>query len=70
MSSVSFFIYFVLRGYLNNNSLALVYNAINSSIDHARGKHDVLGSMAAGGISGALYKSTGDLTAFILLYIS
>jgi mitochondrial import inner membrane translocase subunit TIM23 len=40
-------------------SLALVYNAINSSIDHWRGRHDIIGSMTAGGITGAIYKSTG-----------
>lgn len=39
--------------------LALAYNGINSSLDLLRGKHDVYGSMAAGGISGALFKSTG-----------
>ncbi|TDL23668.1 Tim17-domain-containing protein [Rickenella mellea] len=52
------------RGTFMGNSagvLALVYNAINSSIDHARGKHDVFGSMAAGGLSGALYKSTAGV---------
>jgi hypothetical protein len=38
---------------------ALVYNGINSSIDAFRGKHDIMGSMAAGGATGALYKSTG-----------
>jgi mitochondrial import inner membrane translocase subunit TIM23 len=39
---------------------ALAYNAINSSIDGIRGKHDVFGSMAAGAFSGAIYKSTGS----------
>ena len=39
--------------------LALVYNGINSSIDSFRGKHDIAGSMAAGALTGALYKSTG-----------
>jgi import inner membrane translocase subunit TIM23 len=43
-------------------SLALVYNAINSSIDHWRGRHDLLGSMAAGGLTGAIYKSTGTFS--------
>jgi len=38
---------------------ALVYNAINSSIDSMRGKHDTFGSMSAGALTGALYKSTG-----------
>ena len=42
--------------------LALIYNGINSSIDAWRGKHDSWGSMAAGGITGALFKSTGKLS--------
>ena len=39
--------------------LALVYNGINSSIDHWRGRHDAVGSMVAGALTGAIYKSTG-----------
>lgn len=38
---------------------ALAYNGINSTIDGVRGKHDTLGSMAAGALTGALYKSSG-----------
>ncbi|KAF9045708.1 Tim17-domain-containing protein [Hymenopellis radicata] len=52
------------RGTFIGNSagvLALVYNGVNSSIDSARGKHDILGSMGAGGITGALYKSTAGI---------
>ncbi|KZT09982.1 Tim17-domain-containing protein [Laetiporus sulphureus 93-53] len=52
------------RGTFIGNSagvLALVYNSINSIIDSARGKHDTLGSMAAGGLTGALYKSTAGV---------
>ncbi|KAL0953488.1 hypothetical protein HGRIS_004718 [Hohenbuehelia grisea] len=52
------------RGTFIGNSagvLALVYNGINSSIDAARGKHDILGSMGAGGLTGALYKSTAGV---------
>ncbi|KAI5121502.1 hypothetical protein M0805_006539 [Coniferiporia weirii] len=52
------------RGTFIGNSagvVALVYNAINSSIDGIRGKHDAFGSMAAGGLSGALYKSTAGV---------
>jgi hypothetical protein len=37
-----------------------MYNGVNSSIDAFRGKHDAFGSMAAGGITGLLYKSTGE----------
>ena len=39
--------------------LALVYNGINTSIDHWRGRHDAAGSMVAGALTGAIYKSTG-----------
>ncbi|CAG7846902.1 Mitochondrial import inner membrane translocase subunit tim23 [Serendipita indica DSM 11827] len=49
------------RGTFLGNSagvLALIYNAVNSTIDSVRGKHDIWGGMAAGGICGALYKST------------
>ncbi|KAJ4473697.1 Tim17/Tim22/Tim23/Pmp24 family-domain-containing protein [Lentinula aciculospora] len=52
------------RGTFIGNSagvLALVYNGVNSSIDAARGKHDILGSVSAGAITGALYKSSGKL---------
>ncbi|CCM00359.1 uncharacterized protein FIBRA_02389 [Fibroporia radiculosa] len=52
------------RGTFIGNSagvLALVYNGLNSSIDGIRGKHDILGSMAAGGLTGALYKSTAGV---------
>ncbi|KAI0741556.1 mitochondrial import inner membrane translocase subunit tim23 [Daedaleopsis nitida] len=52
------------RGTFIGNSagcLALVYNAFNSSIDHFRGQHDTYGSMAAGALTGALYKSTAGV---------
>ncbi|KZS94372.1 Tim17-domain-containing protein [Sistotremastrum niveocremeum HHB9708] len=52
------------RGSFFGNSagvMALVYNAINSSIDAYRGKHDTLGSMTAGAVTGALYKSTAGV---------
>ena len=39
--------------------VALIYNAVNSSIDGMRGKHDAWGSIAAGGLTGAIYKCTG-----------
>lgn len=38
--------------------LALTYNLIDSTIDGLRGKHDAVNSIAAGAISGALFKST------------
>ncbi|KAG2070239.1 Tim17-domain-containing protein [Suillus decipiens] len=52
------------RGTFIGNSagvLALVYNGINSTIDSFRGKHDTAGSMAAGALTGALYKSTAGV---------
>jgi len=52
------------RGTFMGNSagvLALIYNAINSSMDTWRGKHDAWGSMAAGGLTGALFKSTAGV---------
>lgn len=52
------------RGTFLGNSagvMALAYNIINSSIDSFRGKHDVWGGMAAGGLTGAIYKSTAGV---------
>lgn len=43
---------------------ALVYNAFNSSLDSIRGQHDTYNSMAAGALTGALYKSTGTSSRF------
>ncbi|KZT27758.1 Tim17-domain-containing protein [Neolentinus lepideus HHB14362 ss-1] len=52
------------RGTFIGNSagvLALVYNGFNSTIDSIRGKHDTIGSMTAGALTGALYKSTAGV---------
>lgn len=52
------------RGSFLGNSggvLALVYNIIDASIDAGRGKHDMAGSIAAGGLSGALFKCTAGV---------
>ena len=52
------------RGTFIGNSagvLALVYNGVNSSIDAWRGQHDTAGSMAAGAVTGALFKSTAGV---------
>ncbi|KAF8075078.1 Tim17/Tim22/Tim23/Pmp24 family-domain-containing protein [Lyophyllum atratum] len=52
------------RGTFIGNSagvLALLYNGVNSSIDAMRGKHDTLGSMGAGAVTGALFKSTAGV---------
>ncbi|KAG9018889.1 Mitochondrial import inner membrane translocase subunit tim23 [Tulasnella sp. 427] len=52
------------RGTFIGNSagvLALIYNGIGASIDAYRGEHDQWGSMAAGAITGALFKSTAGI---------
>jgi len=52
------------RGTFLGNSagvLALGYNGINSTIDAVRGKHDAFGSMFAGALTGALFKSTAGV---------
>lgn len=51
--------------FMGNNMgvLALTYNLINSSIDSFRGKHDTPGSVAAGALTGALFKSSRGLKA-------
>ncbi|PPQ63383.1 hypothetical protein CVT24_005648 [Panaeolus cyanescens] len=52
------------RGTFIGNSagvMALMYNGVNSSIDAVRGKHDTMGSMAAGAVTGALFKSTAGI---------
>ncbi|KAL6939242.1 Mitochondrial import inner membrane translocase subunit tim23 [Hanseniaspora osmophila] len=49
--------------FLGNNAgvMALSYNIFNSSLDYYRGKHDHANSIAAGFLSGALFKSTKGL---------
>ncbi|KAJ9105776.1 hypothetical protein QFC20_004263 [Naganishia adeliensis] len=49
--------------FLGNNLgiLALFYNGVNSSIDAYRGKHDTYGAIAAGALSGVIYKATAGL---------
>jgi hypothetical protein len=47
------------RSYSLNLPVALMYNAVNSTIDAVRGEHDFYGGMAAAAISGAIFKSTG-----------
>jgi import inner membrane translocase subunit TIM23 len=41
-------------------TIALIYNVADATIDGIRGKHDMAGSIAAGGMSGALFKATGE----------
>lgn len=49
--------------FLGNSAgiLALTYNVINSTIDALRGKHDANGSIVAGAITGAVFKSSKGL---------
>ncbi|ORX94123.1 Tim17-domain-containing protein [Basidiobolus meristosporus CBS 931.73] len=54
------------RGPFVGNSLgviAMMYNAFNSSIGAARGKHDMFNSIGAAAISGAVFKSTAGFRA-------
>ncbi len=46
--------------FLGNSAgvLALTYNGINSFVGYCRGKHDAANSIAAGALSGAVFKST------------
>ncbi|KAL9581914.1 MAG: hypothetical protein Q9212_003608 [Teloschistes hypoglaucus] len=46
--------------FLGNSAgiIAMVYNGINSTIGHYRGKHDSANSVVAGALSGMLFKST------------
>lgn len=46
--------------FLGNSAgvVAMMYNGINSTIGYYRGKHDALNSIAAGSISGAVFKAT------------
>lgn len=46
--------------FLANNAgvVAMMYNAINSYIGYLRGKHDAANSIAAGALSGIIFKST------------
>ncbi|KAG0363815.1 mitochondrial import inner membrane translocase subunit tim23 [Gamsiella multidivaricata] len=54
------------RGPFIGNSagvLALMYNGVNGAIGRARGTYDPLNSVAAGALTGALFKSTAGLRA-------
>ncbi|MCJ1478169.1 Mitochondrial import inner membrane translocase subunit tim23 [Lambiella insularis] len=57
------------RGPFMGNSagvLALVYNLVNSTIGHYRGRHDGVNSVVAGALSGMLYKSTRGLRPMLI----
>ena len=54
--------------FLGNSAgvLALVYNIINSTIGHYRGKHDTVNSLTAGALSGMLFKSTRGVRPMVI----
>lgn len=54
--------------FLGNSAgvIALVYNGINSFIGHQRGKHDAANSIAAGALSGMIFKSTRGLRPMMI----
>jgi len=54
--------------FLGNSAgvVALLYNGINSTIGYYRGKHDTLNSVAAGGISGMVFRSTRGVRPMLI----
>lgn len=54
--------------FLGNSAgiIAMVYNGINSTIGYYRGKHDSANSVAAGALSGMLFKSTRGLRPMMI----
>ncbi|KAK3058816.1 Mitochondrial import inner membrane translocase subunit tim23 [Extremus antarcticus] len=54
--------------FLGNSAgvVAMMYNGINSTIGYYRGKHDSFNSVAAGGISGMIFKCTRGVRPMII----
>jgi mitochondrial import inner membrane translocase subunit TIM23 len=54
--------------FLGNSAgvVAMMYNGINSTIGYYRGKHDSFNSVAAGGISGMIFKSTRGVRPMLI----
>ena len=54
--------------FLGNSAgvIALVYNGINSFIGYSRGRHDAVNSVAAGTISGMIFKSTRGIRPMMI----
>ncbi|CAD0086055.1 unnamed protein product [Aureobasidium mustum] len=54
--------------FLGNSAgvIAMVYNGFNSFIGHYRGKHDAANSIAAGALSGMLFKSTKGIRPMMI----
>lgn len=54
--------------FLGNSAgvIAICYNCFNSYIGYLRGKHDAANSIAAGGLSGMLFKSTRGIKPMLI----
>jgi len=54
--------------FLGNSAgvVAMVYNGTNSTIGYYRGKHDTVNSIAAGAVSGAVFKSTRGVKPMLI----
>lgn len=54
--------------FLGNSAgvVALMYNGVNSTIGYYRGKHDTMNSVAAGGISGMVFRSTRGVRPMLI----
>ena len=54
--------------FLGNSAgvIAMVYNGVNSTIGYYRGRHDSANSIAAGAISGILFKSSRGLRPMLI----
>lgn len=54
--------------FLGNSAavIAMVYNGMNSTIGYYRGKHDAVNSLAAGALSGMLFKSTKGVRPMLI----
>lgn len=54
--------------FLGNSAgvVAIIYNCFNSGIGHLRGKHDAANTIAAGALSGMLFRSTKGLRSMAI----
>ncbi|KAK5111619.1 hypothetical protein LTR85_011797 [Meristemomyces frigidus] len=54
--------------FLGNSAgvVAMMYNGVNSTIGYYRGKHDSFNSVAAGAISGAIFRSTRGVRPMLI----
>ncbi|CCH61930.1 hypothetical protein TBLA_0F03960 [Henningerozyma blattae CBS 6284] len=50
----------------NAGVLAMTYNLINSSLDSYRGKHDSMGSVVSGALTGAIFKSSKGVKPMVI----